>query len=560
MKPLVISTLLIAVLVNGQGEVGGWDPDVYNHQQLCFEEPRQFDNRIFSLAETDNILLRGFDRWNAELLLKYMDSFYHLGSSEAISDTTSSGEVGRLYDTKINTITLMENTTLPNTLFIGFGENDNKHVSKDNLLSFKMVIAIQKTNLTNSVSLKSDGWADLSLKSDEALCYHCSSKITDPIPCRLDIALTTIFGYSKVNTEALVHSKLNASEMLTSFNSTLKGENIYKLDFLSRILFSLIGFVPAIGICLIPIGHKCNLYNIENGTFTEKVVYLITRMPFYLYGCCTINFISLAVVNFENFQNVLIGAIFYLCLILYFFAIFYVLPTCVFNCQNLLSGQNINDEETKYIWGTIVLSFIVFVLFIIILIGYKLMFHKVTFLVLMCLLPVSFVFNFIHQSTYHESFFHLIVVSYITLFPFTPLGPFYFPSDDKLWVMYFFVSQLISVVLINLQAKFGSRFMLPNRLRKSYYNTFQHEIHITMREEDMKDACSFCTNLLTEPEVEYQDSKQKLKFIRMKNSKQIYYKLDCGHKFHPYCILSQLKQSRECPICKLYVGKNRFLD
>ncbi|CAI2360286.1 unnamed protein product [Moneuplotes crassus] len=560
MKAFIFCLFLIGVLANSQEEAKEWDLEVYNQQQLCFKDLKQFDNRIFSVSETENTLLRGFDQDNAELLLKYLNSFHYSGISKMMADYFPSGEVGTLKKTKINAITLMENTTLPDTLFIGFGVDDNKDVSKANPLAFKVIIAVQNVDMVNPVSLESYDYHGLKLKSYKALCYYCSSKITEPAPCKVSMALKTWGGYSEAKIEASVNSKLIMSEIKTSFKSDLKGGSAYELSFLSDLLFTLISFVPIIGACLIPIGHEGNLYNIDKGTSREKAIYLITRMPFYFYGLFTINTIWLHMFSNAANQSMLIGIILILLIGLYNFAAFFVLPASVFTFENLkrfFDGRDFSDMRT----GVICFCMILFYLIVTISGYFKLvMFSRVTFIMLMFLLPVSFVSNSIHKSTYYESFFHLIVSSYIALFPFTPFGPFYYSSDDELWVMYFFVSQVVCITLINMQAKFGSRFILPSCFRQKYYDTFKREIKITMGGEDMKDACNFCTNLLTEPEAEHHDSKQSFKFERMKNGKQVYYKLNCGHQFHPNCILVHLQAKSECPVCNLYVGKNRFMD
>ncbi|CAI2360282.1 unnamed protein product [Moneuplotes crassus] len=471
-----------------------------------------------------------------------------------------SGEVGHLRNTEINIISLMQNETLPDTLFIGFGLDNHEKVDKDNSLVFKVIVAVRKKE-SSSLSLEPLYHKGLKIHSYESLCYYCSSKIQDPAPCVLDMTLKTWGGYNEISAKTQVHSKMIISELQNTFKADLKGGSAYELSYGFHFFFSFILLLPLIGPILIPLGHNYRLFDLQSGDFRERSIFLTTRVIFYTYAIFTINMVWLSMFGDNSDGALFMPALLVLIIMANLVASFYVLPYSILLINNFIDFLSENTSDFGPLPCFTLLIFTLLYLVITIFLPFKnFIFTKSAYAFLTIPLLANFILNFAKKTRQNDQYIHLIVAAYITLIPFTPYGPFYFSSADYYCVVAFFVSQVALVTLIRQQGVYGSRFILPDCFRRRYYDIFKFRISVLPSEQEAKETCGVCKGLLAEPGVEDQNTPKPFKFARVKDEPMICYRLLCGHKFHQKCILEGLKQTQKCPTCQKHIGKDYYMD
>ncbi|CAI2359905.1 unnamed protein product [Moneuplotes crassus] len=473
-----------------------------------------------------------------------------------ISQYNSDEKVGGLEITKMDVVTLMENKTLPDALFIGFGKyEESEKVSKNSLLALKVVIAIEKDSKSTPFNLESFWYKGLKIKALDSLCYYCSNEIEEPSPCRLDMTLKSSGNRYEINSRTRVHSKKIMSELRETFKANLKGGSAYETNYFAHLLLIILSLIPAAG----SLGH----YTFEDdeelkfykGTPAQRGLFLITRIILYYYSLFTVNIMWLNTPEKKMLDGLLLAAILLICIAAYLICSFVVMTHIILDFNSFEKGCCDMDTE-KMAFGPIAVICLQIVLYILLTISgyYKcFMLDKenliLLFKIMMLLLPINFISNCVSKAKLHDKFLHLAVVFYITVFQFTPYGTLDSFGDDFWFIMLFFVSQVVFLCLIQLQKKFDWTFTFPDKLKCRNYNQFKRKVQVTMSEEDIAETCSLCMNKLTEPEVEYQDGKKAFSFGRI-NDQNTFYQLDCNHKFHPNCVLKPLKELQRCPHCK----------
>ena len=109
------------------------------------------------------------------------------------------------------------------------------------------------------------------------------------------------------------------------------------------------------------------------------------------------------------------------------------------------------------------------------------------------------------------------------------------------------ILQFIWLIVLFRQKKLGTRFFLPERLRKLKYNCFLinytkiNDYNIEAKEWDL------CLNKLYEPELEYSNNRKSNENLRFKFG--CFYLAKCGHSFHPRCLLKSIKKESICSKC-----------
>lgn len=133
---------------------------------------------------------------------------------------------------------------------------------------------------------------------------------------------------------------------------------------------------------------------------------------------------------------------------------------------------------------------------------------------------------------------------------------------------------VIQVFLIYLQGRFGAYFMIPNCLRKDYYNYYKSIDEI--KDSRCELTCAICLNdleynsgsrLQNDKEMSYKEGEDDSKRIELNNNEigmikqknlRCFSKTDnkkllltpCNHIFHVKCLISWSEFKNECPVCR----------
>jgi len=173
---------------------------------------------------------------------------------------------------------------------------------------------------------------------------------------------------------------------------------------------------------------------------------------------------------------------------------------------------------------------------------------------------INIIMNTLGGATIIDCPITMIINSFfIGLFPFTNCGPTQWVDGyTKEWLLIFSVAHVIQITVLTLQFFFGARFFLPKWMRTRTYDeylTYLEPIDINRKHPE---SCRLCLNLLSEPELEYSDSDKNYKYQRF--DRKYYLKTPCLHKFHPNCLLRQVKIQQECPVCDAKLPKDCYSD
>jgi len=133
----------------------------------------------------------------------------------------------------------------------------------------------------------------------------------------------------------------------------------------------------------------------------------------------------------------------------------------------------------------------------------------------------------------------------IGYFPYSVYSPILWIDGytNNLLIIYTII-QIFSISVLTLQHFKGARFMFPQKYQKMVYDQYKCKLDYSLK--DTEDNCHLCLNSLDGPELEYFDLDKSYKYIRFEQEE--YFKIPCGHQFHPNCLLKKIEEKRVCPI------------
>mmetsp|Transcript_7909 Transcript_7909/g.9060 ORF Transcript_7909/g.9060 Transcript_7909/m.9060 type:complete len:205 (+) Transcript_7909:1061-1675(+) len=141
------------------------------------------------------------------------------------------------------------------------------------------------------------------------------------------------------------------------------------------------------------------------------------------------------------------------------------------------------------------------------------------------------IFNFYFKERFGiASSYSLLITAVICYSGHQTLRPSnYFPGYNSEYFCSFFILFSLGILFVIMQGFYGSRFFLPPCLRSNAYNKYMHRIN-NIRDEEKGLSCQICTNLLSEPELEYSDADPSYKWVQFDLG--IYIQTECDHFYH----------------------------
>jgi len=121
-----------------------------------------------------------------------------------------------------------------------------------------------------------------------------------------------------------------------------------------------------------------------------------------------------------------------------------------------------------------------------------------------------------------------------------------FRLTPNLTFLEFYIGFLaLQILILFLQAKFGSRFFIPSCFLPPKYNYYvKIDVEQETTEEEA-DACSICMDSLTEVIVT-----SSTNLLEAKPKQVTIMITPCRHKFHPTCLKQWMEIKLECPFCR----------
>ena len=118
------------------------------------------------------------------------------------------------------------------------------------------------------------------------------------------------------------------------------------------------------------------------------------------------------------------------------------------------------------------------------------------------------------------------------------------------------------IAILFLQRKWGSRFFIPKLWRfwneHNYYKNFSDDLE-QGENQDGATTCCICLNPLSfngeqEPNNNSESNSRSWgRFFNSQNNSRVakkYMVTPCGHKYHPRCLKSWMREKLECPFCR----------
>lgn len=104
---------------------------------------------------------------------------------------------------------------------------------------------------------------------------------------------------------------------------------------------------------------------------------------------------------------------------------------------------------------------------------------------------------------------------------------------------------IAQIIILALQAKFGSRFFIPSYFLPARYNYYVN-LKTVLSEDEEAESCAICMDFLNQ-----QPSNAKIGLLEAINQKHIkIMKTPCRHQFHERCLKDWMDIKLECPFCR----------
>ncbi|CAI2386937.1 unnamed protein product [Moneuplotes crassus] len=169
-------------------------------------------------------------------------------------------------------------------------------------------------------------------------------------------------------------------------------------------------------------------------------------------------------------------------------------------------------------------------------------------------------FNFLIRKRYAINVGHSILISITISFSGVPFARSseYFPTYSYSYAFALLFVHLCGILVIQTQAKYGTRFFLPTFLRRNLYDKYMKKL-THFNDQECGQFCQICTNPLDYPELEYHDVSETYKFLNF--GEGVYIETPCSHTYHPNCLFKMIQETNpQCPVCSHEVPVYDFDD